>query len=81
MEDSTKIAWILIFYEIEEKTFLLVNESSPPLCRPGNKLCAKFPWFCAEFLQLQPGGGILRNANIFAFMDGAKVARLKYFIP
>ena len=69
------------FYEIEEKTFLLVNESSPPLCRPGNKLCAKFPWFCAEFLQLQPGGGILRNANIFAFMDGAKVARLKYFIP
>ena len=81
MEDSTKIAWILIFYEIEEKTFLLVNESSPPLCRPGNKLCAKFPWFCAEFLQLQPGGGIfLRNANIFAFMDGAKVARLKYLI-
>ena len=31
------------FYEIEEKAFLLVNESSPPLCRPGNKLCAKFP--------------------------------------
>ena len=40
------------------------NTEIPPQCRPGNKLCARFPSFCAGFPQLPPARGIPCESDI-----------------